>query len=288
MNQNSCSANPSPDKNWKPTLSLYAETQLPTEFGVFRTVVFLDEEDQKEHLAMIYGDIDNQENVLVRMHSECFTGEVLHSLKCDCREQLHAGLTEIAQSGCGILIYLRQEGRGIGLGNKIRAYALQEQGYDTVDANRMLGFEDDQRTYEVAFQILEHFKVRSVRLLTNNPEKLHSLQSSGIIVTERVPLLCPPNPHSLEYFKTKQERMGHFLESTHLPPTVSPTAHTPTSSDTLATHPLGQMYSRHCMQGTRHLHRLHAAHVAPPAKKTNGQGHTNHHAVHATNTKSPK
>ncbi|TNE46208.1 MAG: GTP cyclohydrolase II [Deltaproteobacteria bacterium] len=233
-----------PARVWKPTLNVYAETNLPTEFGVFRTVVFLDEEDQKEHLAMIYGDIEGQENVLVRMHSECFTGEVLHSFKCDCREQLHAGLQAVAESGCGVLIYLRQEGRGIGLGNKIRAYALQEQGYDTVDANRMLGFGDDLRTYEVAFHVLEHFKVQSVRLLTNNPSKLTALEESGITVTERVPHLCPPNPHSLSYFQAKQERMGHMFDASHLAASnVAPTANRSNGTP------------RHSTQDTRHLHR---------------------------------
>ncbi len=237
-----------------PTMSLqvYAETNLPTEFGTFRTVVFLDEVDQKEHLALVFGDVEGKENVLLRMHSECFTGEVLHSFKCDCREQLHTGLQQIAESGCGILIYLRQEGRGIGLGNKIRAYALQEQGYDTVDANRMLGFEDDLRTYDVAFHILNYYKIQSVRVLTNNPSKLKALEESGIPVIERVGLHIPVNPHSLGYFQAKQTRMGHMFEASQFggEPTEQPSK------------------PRHSTADTRHLSRQHANHTTPP--KTNG------------------
>lgn len=270
MNQNHNPSSSQPERVWKPSLHLYAETLLPTEFGEFRTVVFRDEEDQKEHLALIYGQVEQQENVLIRMHSECFTGEVLHSLKCDCREQLHAGLTAIADSGCGILIYLRQEGRGIGLGNKIRAYALQEQGYDTVDANRMLGFGDDHRTYEVAFQILEHFKIGSVRLLTNNPNKLESLEASGIPVTERVPLLCPPNPHSAGYFKTKQERMGHMFDASHLV----------VGSGAINSPQMLHVHSRHSVQDSRHLDRRPAQ-----VKRANGRG-SNHLLLHPTQNKS--
>ncbi len=193
-------------------LEYYSETELPTEFGTFRTVVFKDKRDGLEHLALVKGDICGGEGVLARVHSECFTGEVLHSLKCDCREQLHSALQELSRAGRGILIYLRQEGRGIGLGNKIRAYALQAQGYDTVEANKMLGFEEDLRTYEVAYEILKYFDVRSVRLMTNNPLKLEALEKSGIRVEERVPLVCPPNIYNIEYFKTKREKMGHLFE----------------------------------------------------------------------------
>lgn len=243
----------SPTRVWKPSLNVYAETNLPTEFGTFRTIVFRDEDDQKEHLALVYGEIEGKEDVTIRMHSECFTGEVLHSFKCDCREQLHAGLQAVAESGCGVLIYLRQEGRGIGLGNKIRAYALQEQGYDTVDANRMLGFGDDLRTYEVAFHVLEHFAVKSVRLLTNNPLKLEALQESGIAVTERVPLLIPPNQHSLHYFQSKQERMGHMFS--HI---------SSGNNGNGSARPNGA--PRHSTQDTRHLKRS----PQKPAPKTNG------------------
>ena len=199
------------------SLTLYAETTLPTEFGLFRTLVFREAESEKEHLAIIAGDIKNQKDVLMRIHSECFTGEVLHSLKCDCREQLHTALKQIAEKGCGLLIYLRQEGRGIGLGNKIRAYALQEQGHDTVDANRLLGFEDDLRTYGAAEEILRYFNINSVQILTNNPLKIKGIEDIGIKVTRRVPLLCHPNSHNLHYIQTKQERMGHLFDPEKLP-----------------------------------------------------------------------
>jgi GTP cyclohydrolase II len=205
------------DKNSTvPLLFVYAETNLPTDFGLFHTVIFREIDSEKEHLAIISGVIQGQENVLLRIHSECFTGEVLHSLKCDCREQLHSALEQISQSQAGLLIYLRQEGRGIGLGNKIRAYALQENGHDTVDANRILGFQDDLRTYEVAVEILEHFNVSSVQLLTNNPLKIEAIENLGIQVNKRIPLLCPPNPHNINYFKAKRERMGHIFDTSML------------------------------------------------------------------------
>jgi len=212
MNQSKKTAELTPDM----LLEHYAETKLPTEFGTFRTIVFRESQAEIEHLALVVGDVTEAEGVVARVHSECFTGEVLHSFKCDCREQLHAGLAAISEAGCGILIYLRQEGRGIGLGNKIRAYALQEEGHDTVEANRLLGFGDDQRTYEVAAHILRYLKVRSIRLLTNNPLKIRSLQELGVTVDERLPLICPTNPHSLSYFRTKQQRMGHMFDPTAL------------------------------------------------------------------------
>ena len=156
----------------------YADAFVPTEYGRMQVVVYHERGTPHEHCAIIHGEIRAHERVLIRVHSECFTGEVLHSLKCDCREQLDYALRAIAQEGAGIVIYLRQEGRGIGLGNKIRAYALQEQhGADTVDANRLLGFEDDLRRYHVATAILAELDIRAVRLLTNNPEKVEALRS---------------------------------------------------------------------------------------------------------------
>jgi GTP cyclohydrolase II len=193
-------------------LQLYAETNLPTEFGTFRVMVFREAETEAEHMAIIKGDITASQDLPIRIHSECFTGEVLHSQKCDCREQLHAALEYISNQEAGMIIYLRQEGRGIGLGNKIRAYALQESGHDTVEANRLLGFGDDLRTYEVAAEILFHFKIGAVSLLTNNPLKIQALQNHGVQVNKRLPLICPTNQHSLSYFKTKQERMGHMFD----------------------------------------------------------------------------
>lgn len=199
-----------------PKLTHYAETNLPTEHGVFRVIVFQEEGSDKEHLAIICGEIQGGEGIPIRVHSECFTGEVLHSMKCDCREQLQAALQYIAGQGQGMVIYLRQEGRGIGLGNKIRAYALQEQGADTVDANRLLGFGDDLRTYEVAHQIITHLKLQSVKLLTNNPLKLQKLAELGVTIEERLPIFCEPNMHSLGYFRAKKARMGHMFDSSLL------------------------------------------------------------------------
>jgi len=203
-------------KNGHPKLTPYAETNLPTEFGVFRVVVFPDPENGKEHLAIIKGEIEYAEDLLVRVHSECFTAEVLHSLKCDCKEQLHEALRQIAKAGHGMLIYLRQEGRGIGLGNKIRAYSLQETGYDTVDANRVLGFGDDLRSYEMAADIIRHFHIRSIRLLTNNPEKIGRLKELDIEISKREPIFCEPNAHNIDYFITKKKRMGHMFSSSQL------------------------------------------------------------------------
>ena len=167
-------------------LKRYAEANVPTEYGLLRTIVY--RVGEVEHLALVHGDVSGREGVHVRVHSECLTGEVLHSLKCDCREQLDYALKHIFDEDAGIVVYLRQEGRGIGLGNKIKAYALQSKGADTVDANRMLGFEDDSRTYEVAADILRDLDVRSVVLLTNNPLKMDALKKDGVPVVDRHPV----------------------------------------------------------------------------------------------------
>ena len=200
----------------------YSEANVPTEYGLFRVVVYreyLDAKDPsdgpagetfREHLAVVCGDVRG-DDVVVRVHSECLTGEVLHSLKCDCREQLDFGLRRIAEAGRGAVLYLRQEGRGIGLGDKIRAYALQEEGVDTVDANRMLGLPDDSRRYHVAAHMCEDLGITSVALLTNNPLKVKALRAEGIPVVRRVPVLVEPNEHSLGYLVTKRRRMGHLL-----------------------------------------------------------------------------
>ncbi len=187
----------------------YSEAAVPTEYGPMQVVVYRELNTPHEHCALVFGDIRGKSRVLSRVHSECFTGEVLHSLKCDCREQLDFALREIAREGSGIVIYLRQEGRGIGLGNKIRAYALQQQGADTVDANRMLGFADDLRQYEVARHILQDFSIQSIRLMTNNPEKVRALAESGFQV-ERVPVRIEPGAHNRDYLDTKRDRMGHL------------------------------------------------------------------------------
>jgi GTP cyclohydrolase II len=192
-------------------VSRYADAFVPTDYGRMRVVVYHEEGTPHEHCAIIHGDVQGKESVLIRVHSECFTGEVLHSLKCDCREQLDYAMRAIASEEAGIVIYLRQEGRGIGLGNKIRAYALQDQhGADTVDANRLLGFEDDLRRYHVATAILAELDIRSVRLLTNNPEKVEALRAEGLDV-ERVPVHIEPGAQNLDYLSTKRRRMGHLL-----------------------------------------------------------------------------
>jgi GTP cyclohydrolase II len=179
---------------------------LPTRHGDFETVVF-----PGEHVALIYGNVEGREDVLVRVHSECMTSEVFGSLKCDCKEQLDAAMAALAHAGAGAVLYLRQEGRGIGLANKIRAYALQSHGHDTVDANRLLGLPDDARRYDVARDMLEHLGVRSVRLMTNNPAKVDGLRALGVDVIGRVPVVVPPNPHSARYLEAKRLRMEHDL-----------------------------------------------------------------------------
>jgi GTP cyclohydrolase II len=191
-------------------LELYAEAPLPTHRGLFRTVVFREKQTGVEHVAMAMGDIAG-DAVLVRVHSECLTSEVLGSLKCDCRAQLDRALDAIAARGRGVLLYLRQEGRGIGLGNKIKAYALQARGHDTYEANRLLGFDDDLRRYDVAADMLRLLSVRSVQLITNNPLKLEGLRQAGVQVRRRVALPSPSNPYSEDYLRVKRERTGHLI-----------------------------------------------------------------------------
>ncbi len=191
-------------------IRVYGESPLPTQRGTFRAVVFRDESTGLEHVAMVKGDVAG-EAVAVRVHSECLTSEVLGSLKCDCRAQLDRALDLIAERGRGVLLYLRQEGRGIGLGNKIRAYALQAQGHDTYEANRLLGFPDDLRRYDIAADMLRLLGVRSIELITNNPLKLSGLTEAGVKVRGRIQLPSPSNPHSLGYLVTKRERTGHLL-----------------------------------------------------------------------------
>lgn len=187
-----------------------AETMLPTKFGMFRCIVYRFG-DQAEHLALVKGEITNKSDVLVRIQSECLTSEVLSSLKCDCKGQLDEAMSLVNKDG-GVVLYLRQEGRGIGLSNKIKAYQLQEKGVDTVDANRLLGLPDDGRDFDCAAEILKDLGVSSVRLLTNNPAKLQALQELGILVSGRMPLQVPVDSHAAFYLHTKRVRMGHWLE----------------------------------------------------------------------------
>lgn len=185
--------------------------KLPTEFGDFTITAFRTKVDTFEHLALVYGDVKDKKDVLVRVHSECLTGDVFSSRRCDCGSQLHAALRQIAENGSGVLVYLRQEGRGIGIFNKIHAYKLQDEGCDTVEANERLGFPDDLREYGIGVQILLDLGVRSVRLLTNNPRKLVGLSGYGMEVTARVPIVIPPNADNAFYLETKKKRMEHML-----------------------------------------------------------------------------
>ncbi len=190
-----------------------AVSPVPTEHGTFLMYVFRWAGEPHEHVALVRGNVEGSEGVAVRVHSECMTSEVFHSLKCDCREQLHTAMAEIARREHGVLIYLRQEGRGIGLANKIRAYALQAHGADTVDANRMLGLPDDARRYDMAAGMLTQLGVRSVRLMTNNPEKVDALRLLGVEVLDRLPHVITPNPYSAGYLEAKRLRMKHQLPS---------------------------------------------------------------------------
>lgn len=186
--------------------------ELPTRAGHFRIVAFWNNRDAKEHVAMIHGDVIGQRDVPTRLHSECLTGDVMGSLRCDCRDQLQEGLKKLASMERGVLLYLRQEGRGIGLINKIRAYALQDQGLDTVEANLALGFRDDERDYAIAAHMLRSLDVRSVQLITNNPNKISQLTRYGVEVAGRIPHVIPPNEHNRFYLETKSRRSGHYID----------------------------------------------------------------------------
>ena len=192
-------------------VSIAAETKLPTKFGEFRIIVFKNEVDHKEHLMIVKGDVRGKSDVLIRIHSECLTGDVFGSHRCDCGEQLENALRSIEEQGEGIVIYMRQEGRGIGLTNKIKAYTLQDQGYDTVEANVKLGFPPDMREYSLAAQMLRELDVKSVKLLTNNPEKKEDLERWGITVSKRVPIVIKANSINAKYLNTKKEKMRHML-----------------------------------------------------------------------------
>lgn len=189
------------------------ETRLQNEFGEFKLVAYESSVDKDYHIALVKGDVDQSKPVLVRVHSECFTGDVLGSKRCDCGEQLHNAMRIISQAGSGVVLYMRQEGRGIGLLNKLKAYQLQDQGLDTVQANEKLGFPADLRHYGVGAQILVDLGIKKIRLLTNNPKKIVGLEGYGLEVTERVPIQVKPGPHNQKYLATKKKKLGHFLDN---------------------------------------------------------------------------
>jgi GTP cyclohydrolase II len=196
----------------KKNLKLIASAFLPTIFGKFKIYLFKDKFDNKEHLALVKGNLNKKTSVFVRIHSECITGDVFHSLKCDCHFQLVKALEIIGKEKNGILIYLRQEGRGIGLENKIKAYALQDKGLDTVEANLKLGFPADLRTYDIAVAILKYFKIKSIKLITNNPEKIESIEKEEIKIIERIPILVGKNKYNENYLLVKKRKLNHILD----------------------------------------------------------------------------
>jgi 3,4-dihydroxy 2-butanone 4-phosphate synthase/GTP cyclohydrolase II len=189
-----------------------AEARLPTKYGDFLAIAYKSAIDPDEHVALVKGELNGDKPVLVRVHSECLTGDVFHSLRCDCGEQIDLAMKAIAAEERGVFLYMRQEGRGIGLHNKIRAYALQDQGLDTVEANEALGFGSDLRDYGIGAQILADLGVHNIRLLTNNPRKVIGLEGYGLKVVETVPIICKPNPQNMRYLETKRKKMGHLIK----------------------------------------------------------------------------
>ena len=187
------------------------EVVLPTKFGDFKMAAFSDEIEKKEYIAVFKGDLRGKEDVLVRLHSECLTGDIFGSKRCDCGDQLHKSLESINEKGEGLLIYLRQEGRGIGIYNKLKAYNLQDQGHDTVEANHLLGFKDDLRDFAVAAQIIKDFDIKSIEILTNNPKKIESLEKYGIDVKKRIDSETEPTTENKKYLETKRDKMGHYI-----------------------------------------------------------------------------
>jgi 3,4-dihydroxy 2-butanone 4-phosphate synthase/GTP cyclohydrolase II len=185
--------------------------KLPTDYGEFELVLYRTKVDEQHHLALVFGKVAGQKNVLVRVHSECLTGDVFGSRRCDCGPQLHQAMRQVAEAGRGVIVYMRQEGRGIGLAPKIKAYKLQEQGYDTVEANEKLGFKMDLREYGLGAQIIADLGLKTIRLLTNNPRKIVGLSGYGLKVVEQVPIRVKANPHNAKYLKTKRQKMGHLL-----------------------------------------------------------------------------
>jgi GTP cyclohydrolase II len=200
-----------------PCVKVVAIAKLPSRFGSFQIAAFESTDDKKEHAAVIKGDIIDKEDVTVRIHSECLTGDGFGSLRCDCRDQLTASLEYIEKEGMGVILYLRQEGRGIGLANKIKAYTLQDEGLDTIEADQKLGFSGDERDYQIAAHMLTSLKVKSIKLLTNNPKKISDLIEHGVVVKDRIPLIIPANKYNQAYLETKMKKAGHLLEQKEEP-----------------------------------------------------------------------
>lgn len=192
-------------------LRIVALANFPSKYGLFKVVAFENNKDGKDHILIVKGDVEGAENVLTRVHSSCVTGDVLGSLRCDCGDQLRKALQMIEKEGRGVFLYMQQEGRGIGLTNKIKAYMYQDKGIDTYDANVLLGFQPDPRTYELAAAMLKKFRISSIRLLTNNPQKIRDLEEFGIKITERIPIEISPNSFNRFYLETKKHKFGHLL-----------------------------------------------------------------------------
>jgi 3,4-dihydroxy 2-butanone 4-phosphate synthase/GTP cyclohydrolase II len=198
-------------RRWEKLVELKAEATLPTEFGLFTVKGYEDTITGETHVALVMGEVSPEQPVLLRAHSECLTGDAFHSLRCDCEQQLHRAMEMIAAEGSGVVLYLRQEGRGIGLINKLRAYQLQDQGMDTVEANEALGLPVDKRDYGIGAQILADIGVRKIRLISNSPRKYYGIESFGLEIIERIPLVIPPNEHNRLYLRTKSDKLGHIM-----------------------------------------------------------------------------
>ena len=195
----------------KKTISFVETSELPTEIANFKVHAFTEEHNKKDHLVISYGDTSASKPILARIHSQCITGESFFSMRCDCRFQLTESLQKITDNGSGVVFYLQQEGRGIGLSNKIRAYKLQDEGMDTVEANHQLGFHEDERNYEIIASMADHLSIKSIDLMTNNPKKIDALEKMGLKVNKRIPILSESNKYNKKYLKTKAKKLGHLL-----------------------------------------------------------------------------